>query len=292
LKSSGRSGGKSEPIAASHRGFQTASAFDRNLQGAARYGEYTWRKHMADEKYLLVLGGGSDIGRATALRFAEAGWRVALAGRDPAVLRREADDIATRTGVKVAAHSIDILDSGAFESFIAGLDCLPDAVVCVIGLLGEQAKAETDMAHASLVMRTNFEGPALLLGLFAEHFHARGEGVLVGVSSVAGERGRVSNYVYGAAKAGLTAFLSGLRNRFGKTRIRVVTVKPGYVRTKMTAALKLPGLLTAEPGQVGESIYRAVAVRPRAVIYVKPIWLIVMTLIKLIPEPIFRRLKL
>ncbi len=247
---------------------------------------------MQNDKFLLVLGGGSDIGRATALRFAQAGWRTALAGRDAASLKREAADIETRTGAKTSAHAIDILDSSAFEAFIAGLEGLPDAVVCVIGLLGEQSKAATDLAHASLVMRSNFEGPALLLGLIAERFGARGEGVIVGVSSVAGERGRSSNYVYGAAKAGLSAFLSGLRNRFGKTKIRVVTVKPGFVRTKMTAGMKLPPLLTAGPAQVAEAIYRATAVRPRDVIYVKPIWLIVMTIIKLIPEPIFKRLRL
>ena len=137
------------------------------------------------------------------------------------------------------------------------LTVLPDAVVSVIGLLGDQAKAETDLAHASLVLRSNFEGPALLLGLFAERFRARGEGVIVGVSSVAGDRGRASNYVYGAAKAGFTAFLSGLRNRLAGTGVRVVTVKPGFVRTKMTAGLKLPGPLTAEPEEVAEAIYRA-----------------------------------
>lgn len=247
---------------------------------------------MENDKFLLVLGGASDIGRATALRFAQAGWRVAIAGRDLAALQREADDMTARTGVKVATLTIDILESGAFENFVAGLDGLPDAVVCVIGLLGEQSKAESDIAHASIVLRSNFEGPALLLGLFAERFKARGQGVLVGVSSVAGDRGRASNYVYGAAKAGLTAFLSGLRNRFAKAGIRVVTVKPGFVRTKMTAGMKLPGPLTAEPGEVAEAIYRATAVRPRDVVYVKPVWLIVMTIIRLIPESIFKRLKL
>ncbi len=108
---------------------------------------------MANDNFLLVLGGGSDIGRATALRFAQAGWRVVLAARDPAALQRDVDDIATRTGVKASAQAIDILESGAFEGFIAGLDGLPNAVVSVIGLLGEQPKAETDIAHASLIMR-------------------------------------------------------------------------------------------------------------------------------------------
>ena len=214
-------------------------------------------------KSLLVLGGTSDIGRASALRFAKEGVAILLAGRDLDALTREAQDIAARTGVKATAHQIDILEPGAFEAFVNDLPFLPDTILCVIGLLGEQGRAQTDLAHATNILRANFEGPALLLGLFAECFEARGTGVIVGVSSVAGERGRASNYVYGAGKAGFTAFLSGLRNRFGKTKIRVITVKPGFVRTRMTKNMPLPGALTAQPQEVAEAIFRAVAVRPR-----------------------------
>jgi NAD(P)-dependent dehydrogenase (short-subunit alcohol dehydrogenase family) len=114
----------------------------------------------------------------------------------------------------------------------------------------------------------------------------------VGVSSVAGDRGRGSNYIYGAAKAGFTAFLSGLRNRLAPAGIRVVTVKPGFVRTRMTAGMKLPPLLTAEPQEVGNAIFAAAEKRGRDVIYVRPIWRVVMTVIGLIPERIFKRLRL
>jgi decaprenylphospho-beta-D-erythro-pentofuranosid-2-ulose 2-reductase len=226
-------------------------------------------------KSLLVLGGSSDIGRASALRFAKAGWRIFLAGRNLAALQREADDIAARTSAEVSTYAIDILDPGLFEDFPDRLPALPHTILCVIGLLGDQARAEKDITHARQIIRSNFEGPALLLGVFAERFVSRGEGTIVGVSSVAGERGRTTNYVYGAGKAGLTAFLSGLRNRFGKTKVRVVTVKPGFVRTRMTKGMKLPDALTAEPEQVAEAIYSAVEVRPRDVVYIKSIWLIV-----------------
>ncbi|MBV9405263.1 MAG: SDR family oxidoreductase [Acidobacteriaceae bacterium] len=241
---------------------------------------------------LLVLGGSSDIGRATALRFAEADWRICLAGRDLEALRREADDIATRTDVTVSVHALDILDETHFESFIDNLPFLPDAILCVIGLLGTQRLAEIDLAHASTVFRSNLEGPALMLGLFAERLAARGYGTIIGVSSVAGERGRAANYVYGAAKAGFTAFLSGLRNRFGKTPIRVVTVLPGFVRTRMTKEMELPGPLTADPEEVARAIFRAVMPKPREVIYVKPIWRIVMAVIRAIPERIFMKLRI
>jgi short-subunit dehydrogenase len=247
---------------------------------------------MENTKSLLVLGGSSDMGRASALRFAQAGWRIFLAGRNLEALQREADDIAARSGAEVSTYAIDILDAGSFEHFADSLPVSPDAVLCVIGLLGDQARAEKDITHAREIIRSNFEGPALLLGVFAERFAARGEGTIIGVSSVAGERGRATNYVYGAGKAGLTAFLSGLRNRFGKTKVRVVTVKPGFVRTRMTKGMKLPAALTAEPEQVAEAIYRAVDVRPRDVIYVKPIWFVVMAIIKAIPEKVFKRLRL
>jgi NAD(P)-dependent dehydrogenase (short-subunit alcohol dehydrogenase family) len=247
---------------------------------------------MQDRKTLLLVGATSDIGRATALRYAEAGWRVLLAARNGEAAQREADDIATRTGAEVGVHRLDILETQSFPAFADELPALPDTVACVVGELGEQARAQTDLDHATLLLRTNFEGPALLLGLFAERFLARGSGVLIGVSSVAGDRGRGSNYAYGAAKAGFTAFLSGLRNRLAPFGVKVLTVKPGFVRTRMTAGLKLPPLLTAEPEEVGRAVFHAAETGRADVIYVRPVWRMVMGVIGLIPEPVFKRLRL
>lgn len=245
---------------------------------------------MAAQKSVLVIGGTSDIGRATALAYAQAGWQVLLSARNPEGAQRNADDIATRTGASVEVRLLDVLDTEGLTPFVDRLPVLPDTVVCVVGELGDQARAQGDLAHASQVMRTNFEGPALLLGLLAERFAARGTGTIIGVSSVAGDRGRGSNYVYGAAKAGFTAFLSGLRNRLAPTGVRVVTVKPGFVRTRMTAGMKLPPVLTAEPDEVGRAILKAE--RGGDVIYVRPVWRGVMGIIGLIPEPVFKRLRL
>ena len=140
-------------------------------------------------------------------------------------------------------------------------------------------------------MRSNDEGPALILSGFAERFRARGDGVLVGISSVAGDRGRASNYVYGSAKAGFTAFLSGLRNRLATAGIHVMTVKPGFVRTRMTEHMKLPPIITASPEEVGEAVFAGVD-RRKGVIYVRSIRLLVMRIIHLIPKRLFKRLKL
>ena len=246
---------------------------------------------MASSKTLLLVGGTSDIGRATALCYAQAGWRVLLAARNEDEARRNAEDIAARAGAEVTTHRLDILEGDRFGSFLDGLPQLPDTAVCVVGELGDQARGQSDPAHATLLIRTNFEGPALFLGALAERFLARGSGTIVGVSSVAGDRGRGSNYVYGAAKAGFTAFLSGLRNRLAPKGLRVVTVKPGFVRTRMTAGMKLPPVVTAEAEEVGRAIFAA-AQRGGDVIYVRRIWRPIMMMIGGIPERVFKRMRL
>jgi NAD(P)-dependent dehydrogenase (short-subunit alcohol dehydrogenase family) len=248
---------------------------------------------MTASKTALVVGGSSDIGHAAALRYAQAGWRVALAARDLAAAQRNADDIKARTGVDIAVHALDVLESEKLAGFVAGLPALPDTVISMIGELGDQTRAQTDLAHAAMIMRTNFEAPSLLLGLFAQAFQARGSGTLVGVSSVAGDRGRGSNYVYGAAKAGFSQFLSGLRNRMALAGpVRVVTVKPGFVRTRMTAHLKLPAALTVTPERVAADIFRAAEQNGPDVVYVGRRFWLVMTIICLMPERMFKRLRL
>jgi len=247
---------------------------------------------MTPSKTLLLVGATSGIGRATALHYAKAGWRVQLAARNEEEAHRNAADLRARTGAEVTTHRLDVLDSAAFESFADSLSPLPDTIVCVVGELGDQVLGQSDVSHASLVLRTNFEGPALLLGFLAERLLTRGSGTIVGVSSVAGDRGRGSNYLYGAAKAGFTAFLSGLRNRLAPKGLRVVTVKPGFVRTQMTAGMKLPPFLTAEPAEVGRAIFTAAEKSSRDVVYVRRIWRPVMLVIGSIPERIFKRLRL
>lgn len=240
---------------------------------------------------VLILGGRSDIGMAVAHGFAAAGHDVQLAARDAASLAPEAADITLRFGVGVTLHELDVLDGAGLEAFVAGLDPCPEVAVCTVGVLGDQQRAEADPAEAVRVMRSNFEGPALALGLLAQRFAQRGSGVIVGVSSVAGDRGRATNYVYGAAKAGFTAFLSGLRNRLARQGVHVLTVLPGFVRTRMTEGLDLPARLTATPQEVAAAILRAVA-RRRNVIYVRPVWRFVMAAIRAIPEPLFKRMRI
>ena len=239
---------------------------------------------------MLVLGGASDIGFAIADAYARSGWSIILAVRDLAVGERNAADLRTRHGGDARAELFDVLEFDRHAAFLESLAALPDAVVCVIGLLGDQGRAERDPDHAREILRTNFEGPALFLGLVAEQMATRGSGLIVGVSSVAGERGRRANYVYGSAKAGLTAFLSGLRARLKDHQVRVITVKPGFVATRMTAGLPLPKPLTAQPAEVAQAVRRAEK-GGSEVVYVRAVWRPIMTMIRMLPEPIFAKMK-
>ncbi|GAB4266033.1 MAG: SDR family oxidoreductase [Pararhodobacter sp.] len=237
---------------------------------------------------LLILGAGSDIARACAHRYAREGYALQLAARDPASLEADAQDLRLRHGVEVTLHAFDALDLAGFAPFLDTLPALPNVALCAVGTMGNQAESQRDPQAAARVMRTNYEGPALILGMLAERFEARGSGTLIGISSVAGERGRASNYVYGSAKAGFTAFLSGLRNRLARGPVRVITVKPGFVATRMTEGLPLDPRLTAQPDAVAEAIWTAQA-RGRDVLYVKPVWALIMAIIRALPERIFKK---
>ncbi|MCA1338165.1 SDR family oxidoreductase [Pseudooceanicola marinus] len=240
---------------------------------------------------VLVLGARSDIGQAVARRFAQAGHAVQLAARNTAGLADIKTDLELRYGVQVTTCELDVLQTGALEAFIDSLPELPITVVCAVGTMNDQEDNEQSLEAATLDMRSNFEAPALLLGLFANRFEARGRGTIVGISSVAGDRGRASNYVYGAAKAGFSAFLSGLRNRLASSDVHVLTVKPGFVATKMTEGLDLPEKLTAQPEELGEAIFTAVRKR-RNVIYCRRIWWLIMLIIRSIPEGIFKKMSI
>lgn len=237
---------------------------------------------------VLIIGARSDIGRALAREYAAHGCHVILAARGD--VERERADLAVRSGAIVDAVSVDILD-GAPERFFDRLSAVPGTVVMVAGLLGDQLEAERVDTAAALVMESNFNGPARYLLAAARRMEGVASACIIGISSVAGDRGRGSNFIYGSAKAGFSAFLAGLRNASVKRGLHVMTVKPGFVRTAMTAGMKLPGPLTAEPDEVAAAIVKAHQAR-RDVIYTKGRWRLVMGVIRLIPEPVFKRLSL
>jgi short-subunit dehydrogenase len=241
---------------------------------------------------VLILGAASDIARAIARAYAGLGRPLILAARDPGRLAPDIADLRIRGAAEVRAVEFDVLATARHKAFLDALGELPGTVVCVVGFMGDQQRSETDFTAAELVMRTNYLGPVSILGETANRMAARGSGMIVGISSVAGDRGRAKNYVYGSAKAGFAAFLSGLRQRLAlaNSGVRVITVIPGWVRTHALEGMATPGLLTAEPAEVASAILKAEAGR-RERIYVRPVWRLVMALIGALPERVFKKLK-
>lgn len=244
---------------------------------------------------VLVLGATSAIARASAQAFARHGYDVVLAAQDSAENERLAADIRVRFGVQCHAIAFDALDFDAhpavLEASTQALGALPGGVLLCFGYMAEQADCQKDVAKARRTIDVNFTGAVSILELFAAAFEARGGGFLGVLSSVAGDRGRQSNYIYGSSKAGLTAYLQGLRNRLFKAGVTVTTIKPGFVDTKMTYGLPLPGPLVASPAQAGEAIFAAVSTG-RNVAYVPFFWRYIMLIIKSIPEWQFKKMGL
>ncbi|WP_017732431.1 SDR family oxidoreductase [Nafulsella turpanensis] len=242
-------------------------------------------------KYILILGATSDIAIACAHEFARNGYGVQLAARKQDKLKIIAQDIEVRHKMPVTCHTFDALDYESHHEFWKKLPHRPEVTLCAFGYLGQQEKGQTDWREAWQIIETNFTGAASILNIVAQSYEEQGRGSIIGISSVAGERGRQSNYLYGSAKAGFTAYLSGLRNRLYKKGVHVLTVKPGFVDTKMTEGLDLPGPLTAKSEQVAKSIYKAHRSK-KDVIYTLPVWQLIMQNIRLIPEGIFKKMNL
>ena len=240
---------------------------------------------------VLILGATSDMGYAIAKKFATEGYDVQLAARKPEALAAFQSDIQIRSGKQCTVHGFDALDFPSHQSFYESLSPKPDVAVCVVGYMNDNEKVIQNWAETATTIHTNYTGAVSILNVIAADFAHRGHGTMVGISSVAGNRGRQSNYIYGSAKAGFTAYLSGLRNAMFKKGVHVMTVLPGFVYTKMTEHLGLPKPLTAQPGDVAAAIYHGV-LKKSDIIYVKWFWRWIMLVITTIPEAIFKKLKL
>lgn len=243
---------------------------------------------------VLVLGATSTIARAVAAEFAAHGYDLILAGRDREELEAQAADLALRYGVGTKAQLFDVLNfeaqGAALESCLSEEGDALEGAILSIGYLGNQAAAQTDWREARQILDVNFTGCVLTLDLVARHLEPRRRGFICALSSVAGDRGRQSNYFYGAAKAGLTVYLQGLRNRLYRSGVPVITVKPGFVDTRMTFGR--PHLfLVARPESVARGIYRAV-VEKKDVLYLPWLWRWIMFAIRALPESLFKRLRL
>ena len=242
---------------------------------------------------VLVLGATSGIAEATARIWAREGANLFLVGRNAQRIAAVAADLKTRGAAYVDTAVADLDDIDRHPELLAraitslgGLD----VAYLAVGILGEQPKAEQDVNHALHILHTNLTVPVSLLTWLANFCVKQGRGTLAVLSSVAGERGRKSNYVYGSSKAGLTAFLAGLRNRIDREGVTVLTIKPGPVKTSMTTNMKGSEKF-ADPNKVAQQIAAAVE-KKKDVLYTPGIWAPIMLVIRAIPERVFKGLNL
>jgi decaprenylphospho-beta-D-erythro-pentofuranosid-2-ulose 2-reductase len=243
-------------------------------------------------KRILIVGATSAIATEVARAYAAGGASLFLTGRNPERLAAVADDLTVRGAAGVETVVLDVL---AIESHAAIVEraFAPgrlDAAVIAHGTLPDQAGCQESVAETIRALEVNFTSTAALLTLLANRFEAQRRGTIAVITSVAGDRGRQSNYVYGAAKGGLAVFLQGLRNRLHHSGVSVVTLKPGFVDTPMTAAVP-KNLLFSSARRAGRSIHRAIGGR-RDVAYIPWFWRPIMALITSLPESVFKRLRL
>ena len=243
---------------------------------------------------IIILGALSAIAEATARRFAENGAALVLVARDEARLKELAADLMVRGATAAHIAVCDLAaepDPGA--KMLAWTDQLGglSAVLIAYGVLGDQAAAEKDLAVTQQQITVNFASAALWAQATATILEQQRSGTLLVIGSVAGDRGRASNYVYGAAKAGLVAFTQGIAHRLAKVGARAVTIKPGFVDTPMTAGLAKGGPLWASPAQVADVIVKA-AEKGGPVAYAPWFWRFIMLIIRAVPAFVFHKTKL
>ena len=247
---------------------------------------------------VLIMGATSAIAEAAARILAARGDSLYLVGRRAEALEAIAADLQVRGAPQVAFETLDANDVRSHEPMLAratqALSGL-DTVLIAYGTLSDQKACQASAELTVQELTTNAISIVALLTLIAEQFEQRKSGTIAVISSVAGDRGRASNYVYGSAKALVTAFLSGMRQRLSKSGVTVITIKPGFVDTPMTAAVVkgtgAKGALWAKPHTVATGIVRAID-RSAAVVYLPFFWWPIMAVIRAIPERIFGRLAL
>ena len=241
---------------------------------------------------VLVLGGGSDIALATVRQLAQRRARtVVLAARDPGALQGVADELRAAGVTTVETLAFDALDTASHDAFVADVferfgDI--DLALLAFGVLGDQVAAERDAAAAVDIATTNYVGMVSTTVPLAQRMREQGHGTIVALSSVAGERARKSNFIYGSSKAGMDAFFQGLGDSLVGTGVHVMIVRPGFVHTKMTAGMDTAPLSTT-PEAVADAIVHGLE-RGRESIWVPGTLRYVMSALRHVPRPVFRKL--
>lgn len=262
--------------------------FVKNINLTLRFLHYNLKELEFKNKTILILGGNSDVGRSLAKDFAKLGSNLILTTRELGKLDSFCSDLEIRNDISCSSAFFDVLDFNSHEAFYQNLKTTPDIVISCIGYLNNNKNSEQNFEEALKSIQTNFTGLVQILNIISNDFETRKSGVIVGISSVAGDKGRASNYIYGSSKAAFTSYLSGLRGRLSSSGVLVITVKPGYIKTKMTSHLKLPNILTSSPDKVSKDIINAIR-KKKSIIYTMWLWRWIMLIVKAIPSSFFRK---
>jgi len=242
---------------------------------------------------VLILGATSRIAQSIAAEHAKDGDSILLAARDRDEVKTIASDIQVRHSKRVLIGDFEATDFDSHAGFIAdAVEALGsiDTAYVVFGAMGEQEESQQDFSAARAVLDVNFTGAVSVSEALAAYMEERGEGTIIGISSVAGDRGRQSNYFYGAAKGGYSLYLQGLRGRLAKSGVHVMTAKLGFIDTPMTYGLKTK-IPIASTEATAKALKKAAA-KGKNTLYYPWFWRFVMLLIKAIPERTFKKLKI
>ena len=241
--------------------------------------------------YVFIVGAKSDIAKEVARVYAKNGYDLYLSARDASELEELATDIKVRSSVEVKLIVLDVTKFKTHKKIYEDLEEKPLGVIYVAGFMVDQDEAQENWTASLNTINVNYSGAVSFLNIVANDFEKQRRGFIVGVSSVAGDRGRKTNYIYGSAKAAFSTYLSGMRNRLFESGVSVLTVKPGFVATKMTQGLDLPQKLTAQPQEVADDIFSAQQ-SGKNTLYTKWVWRYIMLIIKHIPEFIFKKMSI
>ena len=241
---------------------------------------------------MIVIGSNSEVAQSFVEKVLSEGERFAkiyLLSSDPTAAEKFAQHINVKYLQESEIINLDLTGEIDYKKLVH-VDA--NLLICAAGYLGKDTQEGLyDDRNTSKIVDINYSKLIHVINYFAEKMELRRNGTIVGLSSVAGDRGRQSNFIYGSAKAGFTAYLSGLRNYMHSKNVHVLTVKPGFMATKMTEGMPLNPKLTASPKQAADYIYKAYK-RKKNVAYVLPVWALIMLIIRNIPEFIFKKLKL
>lgn len=240
-------------------------------------------------KQALILGATSDIGKQISIQLAQKGYFLQLTGRNLNSLHELSNSIQKKFSTKVESIQFDILHYSEHQNFYDSLKVKPDLVICCIGYYENQQKAFQDFDEFHKTLSINFIGICSIVNIISKDFVTRGLGTITVISSVAGVRGRQLNFIYGSSKAGLTTYLSGLRNFLYSKKVCIVTILLGPVYTKMSDGHTLLPFITLSPEIAAQKIINATLLKKDSV-YIHWIWKYIMFIINSIPEFIFKRL--